>query len=124
MLASQQTIGLGVAQRIGKPLISNVADTCIPPPISDEIYHPTHTLTFILTPDKTIVATPLSAFFIKYDHRNYQKQLDRLRDMVRNGKIKSIVDLIDYCKFRPGNYRDQMCGLELVPTKMPEYIHG
>jgi hypothetical protein len=87
-----------------------------------DLFTPSETLTFILTSDKTLVSTRYQTFLIRYDHRNYIKQLERLRELIRKGKMTSIVDLITYCKYRPGGYKDQMCGLELVPTRLERHI--
>jgi len=87
-----------------------------------DLFSPTTTLTFILTDDKTLVATRYQTFLIKYDHRNYIKQLEKLRELIKKGEMRSIVDLITYCKYRPGGYKDQMCGLELVPTRLERHI--
>lgn len=86
------------------------------------MYRPTETLTFILTDTKTIVQTPLQIFLIKHDHRNYLKQLERLRELIRRDEMTSLADLITYCSYKQGGYRDQMSGLELVPTKLERHI--
>lgn len=77
---------------------------------------------FVMTETKTLVVSFTGTFLIRYDHRNYAGQLKRLRDMIKRKEIKSMVDLIDYCQYRPGNYRDQMAGLELVPTKLERHV--
>lgn len=73
---------------------------------------------------KTLVVCSTGVFLIKYDHRNYRMQLERLRLKILRKQMKSMTDLIDYCRFRPGAYQktSQMCGLELVPTKLERHI--
>lgn len=80
-----------------------------------EVYKPNESITFILTETKTIYKTNLQAFIIRYDHYNYSKQLERLRDKIRNNQINSTSELITFCKYRPG-LNSQMYGLELVPV--------
>jgi hypothetical protein len=87
-----------------------------------KVYTPTPTLTFYLFEKKTIIKTPLQTFIIQYDHRNYMKQLERLRTLITNNKMKTIIDLIEYCNFRAGNYHDQMAGLEMVPTRLERHL--
>ena len=94
----------------------------IQPRIKNIICHRKERVCFFLTENDLIVSTGFQSFLVRYDHRNYGKQLERLRLMVEKGQIKSIVDLIDYCKFGPGGYKDQMCGLMLVPTRLERHI--
>lgn len=75
-------------------------------------------VTFILTDKKTVVCTNLQTFLVRHDHRNYIKQLERLREMIMKNEMRSLPDLITYCGYKPGGYNDQMCGLELVPTRL------
>jgi hypothetical protein len=77
---------------------------------------------FVLTDHETIVICPSGTFLIRYDHNNYKMQLERLRDMIRRKKMKSMADLLDYCQYRPGNYPNQMCGLELIPTRLERHV--
>jgi hypothetical protein len=86
------------------------------------ICHKTQRVCFFVTENDLIVSTAFQTFLVRYDHRNYGKQLERLRQMIEKREIKSVVDLVDYCKFRPGGYRDQMCGLMLVPTRLELHL--
>jgi hypothetical protein len=79
-------------------------------------------LCFVMTGTKTIVVHQTGAFLVKNNHRNYSRQLERLRKMIRRRQIRSIVDLVDYCKYGPANYKNQMAGLELIPTKLEYYL--
>lgn len=79
-------------------------------------------LCFVMTDTKTIVVHQTGAFLVKNQHRNYRTQLERLRKMIRRRQIRSIVDLVDYCKYGPANYKNQMAGLELIPTKLEYHI--
>lgn len=79
-------------------------------------------LTFIVTDTKTLVVCFTGTFLIKYHHRNYAGQLKRLRHMILNNEIDSMVDLIEFCQYGPGPYNDQMSGLELVSTKLERHI--
>lgn len=85
-------------------------------------YYKRKDFSFILTDKRTIVSTSHQTFVVKHDHRNYIKQLERLRAMVIKGEINSLSELITFCSFKPGGYRDQMCGLELVSTKLERYL--
>lgn len=92
-------------------------------PSGYEFYCPNKTMSFMLTPTKTIVHIGINgAFLIRYDHRNHSKQLERLRGLIRQNKVKTASELIDYCDLRNGVYVDQMYGLELVPTKIERHI--
>lgn len=86
------------------------------------VCHQQNKVCFVLTSTKTIVMCSTGTFIVKYDHRNYRMQLERLREMIRQRVIRSMADLIDFCKFRPGNYASQMCGLQLVPTRLERHI--
>lgn len=89
---------------------------------SYEVFKANDTMTFFLTPTKTIVNLGLNgAFLICYHHRNYKEQLDTLRELVRRKKMKSVSDLISYCDLKPGRL-SKMYGLELVPIKLEWYI--
>lgn len=87
-----------------------------------EVYEVSKFMSFVLTKNKTIVINSGQAFLIRYDHRNYRKQLVRLRELIRQGQIKSMTDLIEYCNFRPGNYHGLMCGLEMVYTRLERHV--
>ena len=92
-----------------------------------EIFKPNKTLTFLLTEQKVLVIThPESqlrqVFIVQYDHHNYAKKLNELREMIKENKVKSITDLVSFCNFHVGSYKDQMAGLELVPTKLERHI--
>lgn len=94
--------------------------------VENTVFTPTRTLKFILTEEKTLVVvnpdSPVKqVFIIKYDHRNYEKQLEHLRNLIKKGKMRSVVDLVTYCKLRPGR-QYQMYGLELIPTKLERHI--
>lgn len=79
-------------------------------------------ITFILTEEKTIISTKFQTFIVRYDHSNYIKRLENLRKMIANGKMKSLSELVTYCDYKPGGYKDQMSGLELVPTLLKRHI--
>lgn len=96
-----------------------IADIIVEDRIS---YYYGNDITFILTDKKTIVHTSLQTFLVKHDHRNYLKRLERLREMIINDEMKSLAELISYCGYRPGNYHDQMCGLEMVPTRLERHL--
>lgn len=87
-----------------------------------EIYRPSKSLTFVLTPTKTLVCVSGQTFRIAYDHRNYSKRLMQLRELIRENKMRNIVDLIEYANFKPGR-RSQMYGLELVYTRLERYVN-
>lgn len=88
-----------------------------------EVFRAGSTMTFILTPTKTIVHIGINgAFLIDYHHNNYKKQLDTLRDLVRRNEMTSVSDLESFCNLRPGRI-SKMYGLELVPTKLERYIN-
>lgn len=80
-----------------------------------------NTLIFVFINEKILVVTPLEVYKIEYYHRNYQFRFMNLRKAVEEGEIKSVSDLIDYCKLRPGK-NSQMYGLELVTTKLERHI--
>lgn len=75
------------------------------------------TMMFIFTENMTLVATPLQLFKITYNHGNFIKRLKDLPDLAERGEIKTHVDLIDYCRPRPGR-GSQMHGLELVQMEV------
>lgn len=79
-------------------------------------------IAFVVTDTKTLVVCFTGTFLIRYDHRNYAGQLKRLRDMICRNEIKSMAELIEYCQFKPGNYRGQMSGLQLIPTKLERHV--
>lgn len=89
-----------------------------------ELYQPTESLSFILTEDETLVKTNLQTFLIQYDHRNYSKQLRTLREMIRQGNIKRMDELINFCDYKPSESQLKiMTGLELVSTKLERHIN-
>lgn len=86
-----------------------------------ELYCPTPTLAFLLTADRTIVITSYTTYMVKYDHKNYRFQLERFREKVRSGEMKTIIDVVVFCNLRPGNY-NFMDGLELIPTILRRHL--
>lgn len=72
---------------------------------------------FIFTEKMTLVATPLQLFKITYNHGNFIKRLRDLPEAAERGEIKNHIDLLDYCRPRPGR-GSQMHGLELVQMEV------
>lgn len=89
-----------------------------------EVYRPTDSLAFFIIGEKIIVHSGMQTFILKYDHANYKPRLIRLKSIVREDGIKSIIELIDYCGFKAGAYqaKSQMEGLELVPTRIERHL--
>lgn len=88
-----------------------------------ETYRPTSTLTFLLIDDKIIVATGLQTFLIKYTHANYIPKLNLLRELIRNNKVKTITDVVDYCTSRNENYKsNDMPSLEMIGTRIERHL--
>lgn len=72
-------------------------------------------MTFILSPQKTIIQTPFQTFLVVPARHNFSKKLERLRDEIRKGNMKSMTEVVSYCNLKPGR-RGQMLGIELVNT--------
>lgn len=72
-------------------------------------------MTFILYHDKTIIKTPYQTFILVPARDIYSKRLERLREAIRQGKMRSMTEVVSYCNLKPGK-RGQMLGIMLVNT--------
>ena len=86
-----------------------------------EVYHASPTLVFILTETHTFAKTPTQTFSIRYDHGNYKARLERLRERIRQGKFKTLYEVVEFCGWKPGNYKGFMDGLEMVATTLERH---
>lgn len=99
----------------------NMVEECSRKLVKFDVHRVNNRLLFAFGVRDTLVATHLELYTIKYYHRNYKNQFMNLREHVECGEIQTIVDLIDYCKLRPGK-NSQMYGLELVTTKLERHL--
>jgi len=89
--------------------------------VANEVYK-TENITFLLVDDKILVKTYHQTFIVRYDHYNYRKQLNTLRDLIRSGDIERMDDLLSYCNLHPGK-RGFMYGLELKITRLERHMN-
>lgn len=101
--------------------LQNMVENCTDKLKDFETLKVSSTLLFAFIEDKILVVTPIEVYKLEYYHRNYQYRFRNLKKAVEEGEIKNIIDLIDYCKFRPGT-NSQMYGLGLVVTKLERHI--
>jgi len=72
-------------------------------------------ITFILRPQKTVIRTPYQTFLLVPARDIYSKRMERLREQIRQGKMKSMTDVVSYCNLQPGR-RGQMKGIHMINT--------
>lgn len=86
-----------------------------------EIYEISKSLTFILTDTKILVKTPLQTNLVIHTSGNYTRQWKQLREKIRNNRIKSISELIEFNRTRIGGV-SQFQGLMLVNTEFERHV--
>lgn len=93
--------------------------------MNDEVewYEPSNNLTFVLTPTKILFKTKNQACMIIYLNGNYKRQWHKLRIMIREGKIKTVTQLMDYNRPRIGGIT-QVQGLIMVYTEIERHVRA
>ena len=82
------------------------------------VYIVSDALAFAVRDKKVVVITKLQLFLLKYDHRNYTRALDRVINMIQEGEITSISQLVCVCDYHIGSFKYQICGIEMVHTEL------
>ena len=54
-------------------------------------------LTFIITPNKTLVKTPLQMFFLEPKTHYFNRRLNLIRTMIELGEVRDLNELSSFC---------------------------
>lgn len=57
-----------------------------------------HRLTFILTPQKTIIKTGIQAFYLEPVSHYYRRRITLIRKLIMLGEIQDLDELASFCK--------------------------
>ena len=83
-------------------------------------YYELNGISFILSSEKTIIRTPFQTFLAVPARHNYSKKMERLRNEIRRGNMRSMTEIVSYCNLQPGR-RGQMLGIMLVNSVMTRH---